>query len=232
MAVVADAKTTAYNLLGEPMLFERSTPKKDEPSKEASEVADLTGGLNEILVNGQAKIIETDMMGINGVIHIIDTIMTTESALPISLLLEKKNLTIFKSLIEASNMQNELDDLNNVTYFAPTDKAFDNSIWKEKLTNEPDQLKDNAELKEFLNYHIVEPMTKTCDLSEKLIDSKAGGKLRINLYSTHPLFTNVMNRATVNCARLMHFDDESCGSVLHQVDKVLESPKMVCEIYL
>lgn len=33
-----------------------------------------------------------------------------------------------------------------------------------------------------------------------------------------------MNRATVNCARLVQFDVDSCGSVLHQVDKVLERP--------
>lgn len=33
-----------------------------------------------------------------------------------------------------------------------------------------------------------------------------------------------MNRATVNCARLVHFDDESCGSVLHQIDRPLEPP--------
>lgn len=33
-----------------------------------------------------------------------------------------------------------------------------------------------------------------------------------------------MNRATVNCARLVQFDVDSCGSVLHQVDKVLEKP--------
>lgn len=36
-----------------------------------------------------------------------------------------------------------------------------------------------------------------------------------------------MNRATVNCARLIHFDDESCGAVLHQVDRVLEHPDHV-----
>lgn len=36
-----------------------------------------------------------------------------------------------------------------------------------------------------------------------------------------------MNRATVNCARLIHFDDESCGAVLHQVDRVLEHPEYV-----
>lgn len=34
-----------------------------------------------------------------------------------------------------------------------------------------------------------------------------------------------MNRATVNCARLIHFDVDSCGAVLHEVDKVLESPE-------
>lgn len=33
-----------------------------------------------------------------------------------------------------------------------------------------------------------------------------------------------MNRATVNCARLVQFDVDSCGSVLHQVDRVLEKP--------
>lgn len=33
-----------------------------------------------------------------------------------------------------------------------------------------------------------------------------------------------MNRATVNCARLVQFDTDSCGSVLHQVDRVLEKP--------
>lgn len=34
----------------------------------------------------------------------------------------------------------------------------------------------------------------------------------------------MLNRATVNCARLVHFDDDSCGSVLHQVDRILEPP--------
>lgn len=34
----------------------------------------------------------------------------------------------------------------------------------------------------------------------------------------------MFNRATVNCARLVHFDDDSCGSVLHQIDRPLEAP--------
>lgn len=34
-----------------------------------------------------------------------------------------------------------------------------------------------------------------------------------------------MNRATVNCARLTKFDVDTCGSVLHQVDRVLTPPQ-------
>lgn len=220
VAVVSDAKTTAYNLLGHPMSFERSTPDDNQ----MQEIADLTG-VQDILVNGQARIIESDIMGTNGVVHIIDTIMPTETALPITSLLETKNLTTFKRLIEVSNLQDEFDDLNNVTFFAPTDKAFEGSPWKRQLEENPEELKGNTDLKEFLSYHIIEPMTKTCDLSESMMNTRAGSPVRVNLYSTHALFSNVMNRATVNCARLVHFDDESCGSVLHQVDKVLAPPK-------
>lgn len=34
----------------------------------------------------------------------------------------------------------------------------------------------------------------------------------------------MFNRATINCARMVHFDDDSCGSVLHQIDRPLEQP--------
>lgn len=44
-------------------------------------------------------------------------------------------------------------------------------------------------------------------------------------HSQHNILSNVFNRATVNCARLVHFDDDSCGSVLHQIDRPLEQPK-------
>jgi uncharacterized surface protein with fasciclin (FAS1) repeats len=38
------------------------------------------------------------------------------------------------------------------------------------------------------------------------------------------LFTNVINRATINCARVVGFDEKSCGSVIHEVSKVLLPP--------
>lgn len=214
MASVPGAKTTAYNLLGEPMRFNRSKSSEAETKTQ-----------QPVVINGIAKIIEADIMGSNGVVHVIDTIMPTESALPLSSLMQEKNVTIFKRLLEATGLDNKFDDMDNVTVFAPTDKALQNTKWAKLLEESPEELKDNQELIEFLNYHIAQPMIKTCDLQEQLMPTVGGDKVRINLYSTHALFSNVMNRATVNCARLVHFDDESCGSVLHQVDKPLQPAK-------
>lgn len=214
VASVAGAKTTAYNLLGEPMRFNRSKLSEEGKAEE-----------QPVIINDIAKIMESDIMGSNGVMHVIDTIMPTESALPMSSLMQEKNVTIFKRLLEASGLDNKFDDMDNVTVFAPTDKALQNTKWAQLLEESPEQLKDNQELIEFLNYHVASPMIKTCDLEVKLLPTIGGDKVRINLYSTHALFSNVMNRATVNCARLIHFDDESCGSVLHQVDKPLVPAK-------
>lgn len=215
LATVPGAKTTAYNLLGEALLLNRTQGNVNQ-----------TGPVT-ISINNVAKIVDADIMGTNGVLHVIDTILPTESALPMTSLMAQKNLTIFQRLLEASGYDNQFDDLDNVTIFAPTDKALQNSEWARMLKEQPELLNQNLDLLEFLNYHVVKPMIKTCELSEKSLPTVAGASVRLNLYSTHALFSDVMNRATVNCARLVHFDDESCGSVLHQVDRPLSPPKNV-----
>jgi uncharacterized surface protein with fasciclin (FAS1) repeats len=228
-AAVADnnAKTSAFNILGEKMTFERVEDEKLNSTNEIDESDD--DDEDEIRINGKAKIIEADLMATNGVIHVIDTLLETKSGLPISSMLNHRNLSIFKKLMDYGNFDDEFDSLNNATYFIPTDDAFENSkigkYWIDQLEKAPQKLKNNAQLKEFLEYHVSEPLIKTCDLKEEMLPTKNGNELRVNLYSTLPSFVNVMNRATVNCARLIHFDDESCGSVVHQVDKVLEPPQ-------
>lgn len=44
---------------------------------------------------------------------------------------------------------------------------------------------------------------------------------RLSMCPQLPLFANIVNRATVNCARLTNFDEKSCGSVIHEVDRIL-----------
>lgn len=229
-AVVDDeAKVSAYNMLGEKMIFERSV--EDGADKTTNEIRPeaLTKSGRSILINEKARIMERDLMGTNGVVHIIDTVLETQSGLPISTMLASRNLTTFKNLMEYGSYSDDFDNLENATYFVPSDEAFEASeagrYWVKQLADAPQKLKNNEKLKQFLDYHVVQPLTKSCDLSEKMLPTLMDDEpLRVNLYTTMPGFSNVMNRATVNCARLIHFDQDSCGSVLHQVDKVLSPP--------
>lgn len=231
-SAVADdeAKVSAFNMLGEKMIFERSSRNADE-DKTTNEIRPDTEAKSgaDILINEKARIMERDLMGTNGVVHIIDTVLETQSGLPISTMLASRNLTIFKKLMEYGSFADDFDNLDNATYFVPSDEAFGSSdigkYWVKQLDEAPQKLKNNEKLKQFLNYHVVQPLTKSCDLSEKMLPTLDDDEpLRVNLYTTMPSFSNVMNRATVNCARLIHFDQDSCGSVLHEVDKVLTPP--------
>lgn len=224
-----EAKVSAYNILGEKMIFERLTNKSDDEkatNEIRPEVPSKSGA--PIVINEKARIVENDIMGTNGVVHIIDTVLETKSGLPISTMLASQNLTVFKKLMDYGSFDDDFDNLDNATYFVPSDDAFESSdigqYWVKQLDEAPQKLKNNEKLKLFLDYHVVQPLTKSCDLTEKMLPTLTDEPLRVNLYTTMPGFSNIMNRATVNCARLIHFDQDSCGSVLHQIDKVLTPP--------
>lgn len=78
VAVVDDAKTSAINTLGEKMNLERVAANKSSRSEATSEIEDLTG-TKSILINGEARITEADIMATNGVLHVVDTLLPTES---------------------------------------------------------------------------------------------------------------------------------------------------------
>lgn len=225
----SEAKVSAYNMLGEKMIFEREA-EVSGADKTTNEIKPerLTKSGAPILINDKAYITEEDLMATNGVVHVVDVVLETQRGLPITTMLNSRNLTIFKKLMDYGSFSDDFDNLENATYFAPSDEAFESSeigkLWVKQLEEAPQKLKNNDKLKKFLDYHVVQPLTKSCDLSEEMLPTLEGESLRVNLYTTMPGFSNVMNRATVNCARLIHFDQDSCGSVLHQVDKVLTPP--------
>lgn len=175
--MVEKAKTNTFNILGDRLMFER---KEEENATESQDLAKQA----DIVINKQARVTEADLMATNGVLHVIDTVLETDAATPVTTLMEHQNLTIFKRLVEASGLDEKFDTMSNVSFFVPTDKSFEQSEWKTELENNPDSLKDNAELRQFLEYHVVQDYIKTCNLSEDTIPTMAEGGLRVNLYST------------------------------------------------
>lgn len=184
-AVVDNAKTNTFNVLGDRLNFERknASSARLEEAGGADESLDLAQQ-TDVVINGQSRIMDADIMATNGVIHIVDTVMTTESGIPITALMAKRNLTTFKKLIDASGLADEFDMLSNASFFVPTDKALENSKWKRELDEGADKLAGNEELKKFIDYHVGLPYVKTCDLKEDVIKTRAGGDLKVNLYAT------------------------------------------------
>ncbi|XP_049281973.1 transforming growth factor-beta-induced protein ig-h3 isoform X2 [Anopheles funestus] len=233
LAAVNGVKTSTYNMLNEKLEFEYAMVGKTRaPTADVAtgEIEDEGKKTQRIRINGLATIEESDVIASNGVLHVIDSVLPTDSGMPISNTLANHNLTIFKQLITDAGLEEEFDALSNRTFFIPTDQAFEQTdagrYWIRQLKEHPENLRGNGELKEFLEYHVAEPLIKTCALEETSVPTKAGQTVRVNLYTTNPVFTTVMNRATVNCARLVRFDEETCGSVVHEIDKVLDVPKM------
>lgn len=182
VAVVDGAKTSAVNTMGERMHLERIAAPKTS-SETPSEAEDLAEA-KSIIINSKSEITESDIMATNGVMHVVDSILETEASLPLTSMLESRNLTYFKTLLELNGLDELVDSYENVSVFAPTDAALESSPWVEKIKSDPDSLKGNKELTRFLQYHIAKPLIKTCDLTERTLDTESGDKVRVNLYST------------------------------------------------
>ncbi|XP_060517854.1 transforming growth factor-beta-induced protein ig-h3 [Cylas formicarius] len=178
---------------------------------------------DELIFEGKAKIIESDVIGTNGVIHLIDNLIVPESGQYIENVLKAHNFSKFQELVEKAGLTEELNDLENGTVFVPFNKAFENPE-AQKLLEEIGN--DQEKLKDLVRYHAVEGQMASCDMKNnlKLATRDNGKELRLNLYSTLPLFTNVINRATINCARMIGFDEKTCGSMVHEVNQVLIPP--------
>merc|ERR1712226_1138314 len=171
------------------------------------------------------KVVLKDVMGTNGVIHIIDDVIVPETARTVSQALEQKGRTTLKELFELAGI-NEENGLSNVTIFGPSEEILE-EMDGDILTS----LKENpAELREFLMMHITTPKRCKCELKNNMLLKTAlrGNKIRINTYNSGNPFgilSAIGGRGkivTAQCARLISLDTEVCGGTIHTVEKPLK----------
>lgn len=179
---------------------------------------------DDLTLEGKAKITDPDIMATNGVIHLIDTIIIPESAQHINQALKSQNFSKFQDMVQEAGLADEMDSLANATVFAPSDEAFEKPETKKLL----EEIKgDKERLKEIVMYHTIQGQLQSCEMTNNNIlkSNLDGMPLRLNLYSTLPAFNNIINRATINCAKVTGFDEKACGSVIHEINRVLVPPK-------
>ncbi len=168
---------------------------------------DLSG---EPMVNG-ARIIGTDIVASNGVVHLINGVLTENLDI-----VDVATLNGFTTLLTAASAAGLVDALrgngsgDGLTVFAPTEAAF------AALGEVPS---DPAVLEQVLLYHVVGGRTPSSALTDgQTISTLQGGTVTANLSS------GVTIDGASNSADVISADVHASNGIIHVIDAVLLPP--------
>ena len=197
--------------------------------------ADVTDGMTAATVNGanlsfsvadgvvtvnNAKVTTADVMASNGVIHVIDAVLTPPAAEPIGPTLNipetAQSTGVHTSLVAALSHAGLVETLQGdgpFTVFAPTDEAFaaagiDLSAF--------DTAEENETLSDILLYHVLSGAVPSSDVTDGLTVAMVNGD--------NASFTVTADGVTIEGANVTTADVETTNGVIHVIDKVLMPP--------
>lgn len=128
---------------------------------------------NGIITVNCARVIKTDHHATNGVVHVVDKVITAATNNIYQILENDDSLEKVQAAVAAAGLSTLLESEGQYTFFAPTNEAFE-KIPKQTLNR---ILGDPEALKDLLNYHIL----KNLQCSEAIIS----GAPMETLHGTH-----------------------------------------------
>lgn len=160
-----------------------------------------------------SKIISTDILANNGVIHVIDTVLlpaATDKTL-VDIVLADERLSTLKAAVVLAGLVETLQG-GEFTVFAPSNEAF--AELGEATLNAV--LADKALLTSILLYHVVPGTVKAQDvLAATQLKTVNEGLLRPEV---------IDGNAYISGAKILQTDVEASNGVIHVIDKVLLPP--------
>lgn len=155
-----------------------------------------------------ATVIQADVQASNGIIHVIDKVLTPPVDIPATAQTTGIHNTLVDAVIQADLLAT-LQTAGPFTLFAPTDQAFtDAGIDLAAL----DTTEGKAALSDILLYHVVSAEVASSDLSECQVANAANGQ---------PLSFTVGDSVMVNGATVTIADVPASNGIVHVIDKVL-----------
>ncbi len=168
-------------------------------------------------ING-VNIIATDVIASNGVIHVIDTVLTVPTNI-VGVASASASPT-FKTLLAAATNAGLADTLSTggpFTVFAPTDEAFTALLGELGLTADA-LLANTTLLKAVLQYHVVSGKVLKAQIPlGKTITPLASGVFKIDTAGTDVVVTDGRNRSS----KIIATDLLASNGIIHVIDKVL-----------
>ncbi len=158
-----------------------------------------------------AKVLATDIMASNGVIHVIDSVMLPSSDSIVGVAEKAGSFGTLIAAVKAAGLADVLMGDGPFTVFAPTDEAFaalpDGTV--ESLLKE----ENRSKLQTILKYHVVSGRVfSDAVLKQDAISTLAGLDLRISLKA---------GKAKINESTIVATDIDAANGVIHVIDQVL-----------
>ena len=167
----------------------------------------ITADANGVSLGG-ATVTSTDVVTSNGLIHVIDKVLTP----PVDIPATAQTTGIHDSLVAAviqAGLLTTLQGEGPFTVFAPTDQAFtDAGIDLAAL----DTTEGNAALSDILQYHVVPSEVPSADVTDCM---------SADAVNTQPLSFTVADGVMVNEANVVLADVVTSNGLIHVIDKVL-----------
>ncbi|XP_063796703.1 stabilin-1 isoform X2 [Pseudophryne corroboree] len=206
--------------------------------KKLSSITPISGGIiristknDEVYLNDFARIIKSDEIASNGVVHFIDKVLipedptnTSENAINMTDVADYHGYSKFIQLLKNSSVLSLVNDKLHqpLTMLWPTDKAFDSLPEERKkwLYDEDHIDKLNA----YLKVHIIRDSKIT---SATMLEAKSPRTLHGSTISFQCSTTNIGDiLVNENSARIIQRNMEFIGGIAHGIDQLLEPPNI------
>lgn len=207
-------------------------------------LADATGAESEILTmaNGDntaltydgdsfwinsSKVIVTDVIATNGIIHVVDTVLTPPEDEPspmnvVEAIAANGAFTVFHEALVSTGLADTLSNTDDTfTVFAPTDEAF---------AKIPDEIKnallaDTQRLDNMLRYHVIggEAVDTTTAISLSGQQKGTSNGANVAMYL-------INGKLNINEATVINSDLWASNGVIHALDSVLTPPAHLVDV--
>lgn len=204
-------KLIAYHLLPYSMVVGNGTNSTLLKTIEGNYLV-MTVNASGVFINN-AKVTTTNIVCTNGVVFIIDKVLTTPKTV-LQTAQDSGSFTKLMSAINAANLTSTLNGTGPFTVFAPNDAAFgklDQAILNKLISS------DRANLTKLLTYHVVSGMVPSFQLKNGTVTTLEGEKLNVTVNGT----TIKVGNVTVITANII-----CSNGIIHVIDQVLVPPSM------
>jgi transforming growth factor-beta-induced protein len=173
----------------------------------------------KVVLNGSSTVVKTDIVGSNGVIHVIDTVILPPPATAktiAEIAIENEDFSTLVAAVTAAGLAETLMGEGPFTVFAPTNAAF--AKLPQDLVASLLQPENKEKLKAILLYHVVPGNVKAADVVNlKAAKSAQGKQIAISVVDGK---VKLNNSSTVVAT-----DIEGSNGVIHVIDTVILPPE-------